>query len=515
MKKINEQNNLAVPYLMSTLLTLALTILLSPMKEFLGQVNISMLYLLPVLLSAACWGRWPAVFTAGIGVITFDYFFVPPYFTFTVDDFRYLISFTILMLVGFSTGTLSSRLKDQIINSRQREQQVSTLYSLSRELTAADNLEVVLDNIARKIADTLDAQVVILLPDERGKLILRQSSNPEHFLNKNELAAAAWVYAKGLKAGLGTEVFESPSSLYLPLLMEQGNQGVLGISLNHINRGEHVNAELIRFLEAFAGLTAIAVNRIKLADEAKKAHTLAESERLRTALFNSLSHDLRTPLSSIIGAATGLIEDNDGLYSSDARHDLLQTILQGAERMKRFVNNLLDMARLESGMIKLNKDWCDMQDIMGVAVSSLGTMLTGRKLEINIPEDLPMVQADYVLIEQVIVNLLDNAVKYSEQDSTITIQVRLQSNNLEIAIANRGNPIPEADLSKVFHKFYRLSSPLQVSGSGLGLSICKGIIEAHHGNIWADNNTLSGVTITFSLPLSNEYSEKVPLKEGD
>jgi two-component system, OmpR family, sensor histidine kinase KdpD len=502
-----------MPYLMSVLMMTALTISLTPIESFLGPVNISMLYLLPVLLISARWGKLPAIVTAGMGVVIFDYLFVPPLYTFTVIDFRYVISFAILMIVGFVTGTLSARLKDQINYSRQREQQISALYSLSRDLTAVDKLEKILDSIARKIADTLDGQVVLLLPDEKNSLFLSQSSNSDHFMTENEMAVARWVYERGLKAGQGTETLGSSKALYLPLITEQGTQGVLGICFNY--REGPVNPEQIRFLDAFAGLAALAINRIKLTDEARRAHALTESERLRTALFNSLSHDLRTPLSSIIGAATGLMEDHDAVYSQDARQDLLQTILHGAERMNRFVNNLLDMARLESGMLKLNKDWCDIQDIIGVAINRLDIVLAKRLLDIQIPAGLPLVQADYILIEQVLVNLLDNAVKYSESESKISITVSQAEKKLEITVANRGTCIPEADLSKVFDKFYRLSSPLQVSGTGLGLSICKGIIEAHNGEIWAVNNELGGVTIIFSLPLNHELSDHVPTEGGD
>ena len=183
--------------------------------------------------------------------------------------------------------------------------------------------------------------------------------------------------------------------------------------------------------------------------------------------------------------------------------------------MNRFVNNLLDMARLESGMLKLNKDWCDIQDIIGVAINRLEIVLAKHLLDINIPIGLPLVHADYILIEQVLINLLDNAVKYSDPDSKITISVRQVQKKLEIAVANRGTHIPETDLSKVFDKFYRLSSPLQVSGTGLGLSICKGIIETHNGDIWAENNNLGGVTIIFNLPLDYELSDKVLVEGGD
>lgn len=260
----------------------------------------------------------------------------------------------------------------------------------------------------------------------------------------------------------------------------------------------------------------MAINRVKLAEQARVSLSLVESERLRTALFNSLSHDLRTPLASIIGAVTGLLEDQNLVYGPEARIELQKTILHGAERMNRFISNLLDMARLESGMLRLNKEWCDLQDIVGVAINRLGNTLTRRPLDINIQEGLPLVQADGILIEQVLINLLDNALKYSEAASKIMISIRQQGKQLEIVVANRGHGIPETDLSKVFDKFYRLSSPLQVSGTGLGLAICKGLIEAHGGDIWAENNKLGGVTITFTLPLTDQSIGLVPeMSEGE
>jgi Osmosensitive K+ channel histidine kinase len=509
-KRLSPNKLCITPYFWSILMMAGITLLIEPLKSYLGTINISMLYLLPVLLSAARWGRLPAVISSVVGIITFDFLFVSPIYSFTVSDIQYFISFIIFMLVGIVTGTLSARLKNQIYYSRQRENRVAVLYSLSRDITAVDKLENILESIARKVADTLEGQVVLLLPDVNGKLVLMQSSTPNSFLNDSEQTVATWVFERGQKAGRGTETLGAAAGLYLPLSIEQGTQGVLGIRF-HQSEGQF-DPERIRLLEAFAGLAAMAINRIKLAEEARQAHTLAESERLRTALFDSLSHDLRTPLASIIGAATGLLEDHNEVYSPEARHDLLLTILQGAERMNRFVSNLLDMARLESGMLKLNKDWCDIQDIIGVAVNSLGAVVTGRPLDIEVPENLPLVQADYVLIEQVLINLLDNAQKYSEPNSKIIVSVQEKGQQMEIAVANRGHGIPETDLSKVFDKFYRLSSPLQVSGTGLGLAICKGIIEVHGGQIWAENNVLDGVTITFTLPLKE--GKVTPLEEN-
>ena len=499
----------AIPYFAPIIMMILMSLIIIPIRYFLGPVNISMLFLLPVLVSAARWGRFSAIITAIMGVMTFDFFFVPPIFTFTIADVRYLISFAIFILVALMTGTLSDRLKNQVKYSRQRASRVSALYALSKDIAAVDKLDAVLESIVNNVAGTLEGQVVLLLPDENARLVLQKDSGANNFLNDSELAVASWVFDRRQKAGKGTETLGAAAALYLPLSTEQGAQGVLGIRFNESEA--QFDPERIRLLEAFVGLAAMAINRIKLADQARQALTLVESERLRTALFNSLSHDLRTPLASIIGAVTGLLEDPNVVYSPEARHDLLQIILNGAERMNRFVSNLLDMARLESGMLKLKKDWCDLQDVIGVAVNRLGDLLTNRPLDIKVQPNLPLVQADCVLIEQVLVNLLDNALKYSKQGSKIVVTIQQKGKQLETTVANQGEGIPDTDLSKIFDKFYRLNSPLQVSGTGLGLAICKGIIEAHGGEIRAKNNKLSGVTITFTLPLSNKSMDEVPV----
>lgn len=499
-----------IPYLASCFMVMLLTFIISFVSTFLGLINISLLYLLPVLFSAARWGTLPAVITGVMGTITFDLFFVPPVYSFSVEDLRYLISFAIFMLVGFITGSLSNRLKKQISYSQQREKSVSALYSLSRDIAAVNLLEAVIESIVSNVASTLEGQVLLLLPNEEAILKLRKDSG-YNFLNEGEFTVAKWVFERGLKAGWGTEQFSTAEALYLPLSTEQETIGVLGIRFNEDN----AQIDRVPLLEAFAGLAAMAINRSTLAEQARKSQALIESERLRTALFNSLSHDLRTPLVSIIGAVTGLLEDQNVSYSPEDRKELLQTILQGAKRMNRFVCNLLDMARLESGMLKLNKEWCDLQDVIGVAINRLVESIISRPIEINIQDDLPLVEADCLLVEQVFINLLDNAIKYSEADSKIIVNIRREGKQLLIAVANRGPVISETDLSKIFDKFYRLSSPLQVSGTGLGLAICKGFVEAHGGNIWAENNNLGGVTITFTLPLTKQFSGIVPaMNEG-
>ncbi|MDF9408782.1 sensor histidine kinase KdpD [Pelotomaculum isophthalicicum JI] len=495
------------PYAGSLLIMLLVTAVAGLASSYLTLVNIAMIYLLPVLMSAVRWGTGPAVTAAAAGALIFDYFFVPPTHSFTVGDLRYLISFSIFLLVALLTGTLSARLRQQITNARQRETRTAALYALSREIAAVAELRQVLESVARKVAESVEGQVVVLLPDKDGKLEQQAcSSNQEgSFLNESERAAATWAFEHGEVTGRGTDNLGGVNGLYLPLRTEQSTRGVLGIKIESVEK--YLQPEQRRLLEAFAGLAAVAIARVQLIEQAREAHLLAESERLRVALFDSLSHDLRTPLASIIGAVTGLLE-HENIYSPAARHDLLQTIQQGATRMNRFVGNLLDMARLESGMLKLNKEWCDIQDIIGVAVSHVGEPLNSRPLKIELQPDLPLVKADYVLLEQVMVNLLDNALKYSDAGSEIAIDARESDQNVIISVTDRGPNIPPEDLERIFDKFYRLHSPRQVSGTGLGLAISKGFIEAHGGSIGASNNPAGGVVITIILPSDADGQEE-------
>ncbi|MDT3698550.1 MAG: sensor histidine kinase KdpD [Thermincola sp.] len=491
------------PYVLGFLGMVLLALIISPIKSYLGPVNIAMLHLLMVSLIASRWGTYPGCLAALMGVVFFDLFFVEPAFSFTVADIRYLISFAILLIVALITGSLSTKVKKQVHRLRQGEARVSALYSLSRDIAAVADLSSVLDSIVRKVAETVESQVVFLLPGNDGRLEVRATSDPEadNYFDKSELEAATWSFENGQRAGLGSDTLGTAAALYIPLRTERATHGILGIRSKNLKG--NFDSEQIRLLEAFSGLAAMALNRVKLSEQATKAVTLAESERLRTALFNSLSHDLRTPLASIIGAVTGLLE-GECVYSPAARVDLLQTIHQGAIRMNRFVNNLLDMARLESGMLQLKKEWCDIQDVIGVAVSRMGETLTNRPLKIHVEPDLPLIQADFVLIEQVLINLLDNALKYSKRGSEIAVSACQSGKHLTISVADRGHQIPEEDLAKIFDKFYRLSSRLQVSGTGLGLSICKGLVEAHGGKIWAENNPSGGVIMTFNLPVSDQ-----------
>ncbi|WP_235919432.1 sensor histidine kinase [Heliomicrobium undosum] len=478
----------------------------NPMEDLASVVTS---FLLPVLFSAVRWGPGPAIFAACAGVLAFDFFFVPPVMSFTVTDIRYLVTFLIFLLVALLTSAMAGRLKAQAENARQKENQTAALYALSREISAISDLAAILDSLTRKLAETFGAQVVLFLPNASGKLEL-QSESPVGalaFLDDNERAVLLWGFEHMQIAGRGTDTLGGAKALYYPILSGGSGVGVIGLRLERPDR--YFQPDQRRLLEAFVGLAAIAINRIQLEETAKEARVLAESERLHTVLFNSLSHDLRTPLASIIGAVSGLLEQ-ESLFSPDDKKALLQTIQQGANRMNRLVNNLLDMAKLESGIFQKNVQWCDMEDLIGVVIPRMAEPFQGRTVKTDISPGLPLVRADFGLLQQVLVNLTDNAMKYSYKDTPIEITVGRQMDTIEVSVCNEGPAIPEQDVERIFDKFYRLSSPGQVSGTGLGLAICKGIVEAHGGKIWAKNRADGKVCVSFCLPLEEKVPVDVP-----
>ncbi len=486
------------PYIESIIFTLLITVIGWGWGSFLGLVNMGMLFLLPVFYTAGRWGFNGGVFSALTAIIAYDLFVVPPILSFSVSDLRYLISFSIYLLIGAYTGKLSSRLREQVSNSRTHEAQTSALYALSREITAVSDLDCVLQSVIKKITEILGGQVAIFLPEFSGDLVLRADSFSTSLkLNERDKAAVTWVYEQKQIGGKGTNNFGDVEGTYLPLISEQGISGVIGVISS--KSWKYLQPEQKRLLEAFASLTALAVNRISLVEKLREAQLLSDSDKLRNALLNSISHDLRTPLASMIGAVTSLVEDHR-IYDEQSRMDLLQTIQQGAMRMNRLVNNLLDMARLESGMLKLNKQWCDMEEIIGAATDRLGSAWNERDVEMRYQESMPLINVDFVLIEQVVVNLLDNALKYSNPTSEIQVSLSTNDHEMRFTVLDSGPQIPKEDIERIFDKFYRVRAPRQISGTGLGLAISKGIVELHDGRIWAENS-VNGVAISFVLPL--------------
>lgn len=472
------------PYGWITLLVAVLAVILHVFGLAFDLVNISLMFLAPVLFSAVYWGMWPSFYAAALGVLAFDFFFVPPYFSFTVEDLRYLVSFAVFLAVAALTASLASRLRQQVHFAKQREADTASLYALSRQLTAVTDLPSLLNNIAGQVSGTLRTEVAIFLPDGRDEPEFSVSSPASSGWGRKEAewAIAKWVYRHGEKAGKGSNTLSQASGLYIPLAAEERVYGVLAVNL--AGREAGLAPEQLRLLEALGGLAASAIDRVKLAEQAEVARLTAESEKLRTALLDSVSHELRTPLAAIIGSVTGLMEGDEAFTRQD-RLELLSTVRDGALRMNRLVTNLLGMVKLESGMLKLHQKWCDIEDILSVVLSQVKDFQEHRSIRLSLPNPAPYILGDDVLLEQMLVNIVSNSIKYSPDYSEIVISFRQEKDRLLLSVLDAGPGIPAADRERIFDKFYRAGSTRHLPGTGLGLAICKGIAELHGGTIAA------------------------------
>ena len=471
--------------------------------QYFDRINLALLYLLPVLVSAVRWGRGPSFFASFLGVLAFDFFFIPPVRSFAVSDVRYVVVFAVFLLVALVTGTMAARLRNEAERALKREKKILALYALGREIAAEADLTQVLRTFATTIAEAVDGEIIILMREPGSDhLAVAASAPPQLALpGEKERAVAHWVIDHGFAAGKGTEILRAAERTFFPVSVEDRVLAVLALKLNL--KREALSEEQRQLIEAFANLGAVAIIRVELAREAEQAKWLVESEKLHAALLNSTSHDLRTPLASITGAVTSLLSEGSA-YSRETRQVLLETIAEEAQRMNRFVANLLDMVRLEGGGVKLNKRWCDIQDILGVVLRELKDILQDHPLKVHVPQDLPLVEADFALIEHTMINLLENAAKYSPPESGISVSVRYDGGSLRFTVTDLSPPIPAKERERVFEKFYRIHYSKQVGGTGLGLSICKGIIEAHGGRIWVEPYPGYGNQFTFSLPLGGQ-----------
>ena len=490
-----------IRYVYSTLVIALVTLVSIPLRPLFHPVNLVMLFLAGVVITALYFGRGPSILASFLGVLAFDFFFTDPKLTLTVYDTQYVLTFFSLLVVGLVISNLTARVRDQVEAIRKRQDQTRILYSLSRDLTTAAGMEAVLETVVRHVGQTLAGDVVIFLP-RNGKLELCAAS-PEFRIEENEYAIAAWAFEHGQPTGWGTETLPASSIRFQPLKTPQGPLGILGVKPNASRN--FFNPEQRQILEAYTSLATVAIERALLDEQARQAQVLRESERLQTALLNSISHDLRTPLATISGSLESLQEaekDNGErvFLDRDAKLDLIQTAREETNRLNRLVGNLLDMTRLESGELKLKKVEVDVQDLVSTALSHMREWLNGHPVKVEIPDRVPVVYLDFILMEQVLINLLDNAIKYSPSGTPIEIQVKSGNATLEIQIADRGVGIPPEDLTRVFDKFFRIEQTGKPRGTGLGLSICKGIVEAHGGRIWAENRSGGGTKMQLSLP---------------
>jgi two-component system sensor histidine kinase KdpD len=476
---------------------------------FLEKANLVMVYLLGVTLVAMRRGRLAAIMASVLSVAAFDFFFVSPHLSFAVSDLEYLVTFAVMLLVALTISTLTVRLRQQAAVARYRERRTAALYGLSRELASTPDTNGLLRAAARHLHEVFESQVSLLLPNATGRLQPwgpgddgpSQGLGGQMFftLDTKEYAVAQWVYEHHQIAGLGTATLPSAEALYMPLLGARGAVGVFGIRPAQPRR--LLAPEQLHLLETFASQIALGLERAALAEAAQQAQVQIETEQLRNSLLSSVSHDLRTPLAAIAGAASSLQEDYAALDAS-MRHDLCQTIAEEAHRLNRLVNNLLEMTRIESGAIQVHKEWQPLEEVVGAALTRLEAQLGDRPLTTHLPADLPLVPLDSVLIEQVLMNVLDNAVKYTPPGSPITLSAWATEGAVTVEVADQGPGLPPGEEQHIFEKFYRVPRAALPSGAGLGLTICRGIVAAHGGRMWAENRPGGGAAVRFTLPLT-------------
>lgn len=471
---------------------------------WIGHTNVVLIYLLGITLLATRFSRRSLALASLLSVAAFNFFFTTPYYSLGVDQPHYLITFAAMFTVALVTSTLTVRIREQAAAARQREQRTAALYALSRAFAAAQDQATIVNSAIHQMREVFGSEVALLLPDAQERVAPAIGQPAPAFLNASERGVAQWVYDHRQTAGCGTATLPSAAALYIPLLTARGAVGVLGVHPAPDTRLDDPQQRSL--LETFANQIALALERAYLATEAQQAQLRIETEQLRNALLSSVSHDLRTPLAAITGAASSLLDSNASMQQALA-HDLLLTIHEEAERLSRLVQNLLEMTRLETGTIQVHKEWQPLEEVVGAALTRLARQLEGRRVEVHLSPDLPLLPLDGVLIEQVLINLLDNALKYTPADSPIELRAVVERDTHDpltvvvVTVADHGPGLPPGAEQHVFDKFFRIPVAGAGRGAGLGLTICRGMVEAHGGRIWAENRIDGGAAFRFTLPL--------------
>ena len=498
----------ATPYLGSAALVAGAVGLGMALQTMLGINSISLVFLTAVLTAGALFGLWPSLFACAASVLSYNFFFLPPLYTFTITDPENVVALFFFTVAAIIASNLAAAMRAQAVTARARARTTEDLYQFSRKLAAIVSLDDLLWATAYQIAAMLKVRVVLLLPerDRAENVVVRAGYPPEDELDLADLAAAKWCWQSNRPAGRGADTLPGAKRLFLPMRTGRGPVAVVGVDSE--TPGPLLAPDQRRLLDALTDQAAVSIERISLAEDVDRARLLAETERLRTALLTSLSHDLRTPLASILGAASSLRSYRD-LLDEPARDELLQTVQDEAERLNRFVGNLLDMTRIESGIIEPRREPADLGELIGSALARTSKVLSSHRVETDIAPDLPLLDLDVVLFEQVLFNLLDNAAKYAPVGSTVTLHAWQDGPaGVKLQVCDEGPGIPPGSLETVFDKFVRVeATDRQRAGTGLGLAICRGFVEAMGGVIVAGNRTDreggAVFTITLRMPTAS------------
>lgn len=482
----------------------ALGVLLRP---YFDRTDLAMLYLFGIVAVSARTSRWPAFAATLLSVAAFDFFFVPPFFTFAVADIGFVLTFGVMFFVAHLITRLTLQIRDQAEVARKREQNTAALYALTRKLSQERKKEGILHIAARQISEVFASRVMVLVLDKTGELVEQETGAGTYRLDQKEKSVAQWVCDNRHYAGLGTETLSGTKALYLPLVATSGAIGVVGVRPEKADRRFDLGE--IYFLESFVNQTAMAMERVLLAKEAHEERLRAETQHVRNAFLSSISHDLRTPLAVVAGAASTLLE-RDASLDNSGRRELLQTIQEEASRLERVIRNVLALTRLESGSLTVRKEWQQLEEIIGVVLNRFADRLKAYPLSLHIPDDLPLVAFDTLLLEQVLTNLVENVLRHTPAGTAVDITAGLGKDTVLVEVADRGPGIPENEEKAIFSKFMRGTRTR--SGAGIGLSICRAIVEAHGGLIWAENREGGGATFKFLLPIEGT-PPPLPLEE--
>jgi two-component system sensor histidine kinase KdpD len=462
--------------------------------DVIGYQAVGLTELFAVMLIAVYIGRGPALLAAAVGALSWDVLFIPPQWTLIVSRPEDAVLLVLYFVIALFTGNLTARIRSQERLARYHAERTTALYTLAREVARASSIDDVLRTAVKQIGQSFNAEIAIFLRSETGHLDIDVHPMSTLNIDDKDFSAAVWTFENARPAGRFTDTLPFSSAQFLPLLTSGGVVGVLGL---RTRQEERLTLDQEALLQTFTSQVALVIEREMLDEAEKRAEMLTESERLYTALLNSISHELRTPIATITGAASSL----ESTSNVTTRQVLITDIREAADRLNRLVENLLDMSRLESGRLKLKLDWCDVGDLIGVAASRVEGRMNDRKLTIDIAQDLPLIKLDCSLIEQVFVNLLDNAAAYTPAGTTVQVDAFVENGELYVSILDKGAGIPHDDLERIFEKFYRVPGTA-TGGTGLGLSISKGLIEAHGGRITAENRPSGGARFTIRLPIN-------------
>jgi len=493
------------PYILSVVAVAVSLGIAETVEPFFGLENVVLVFMTGIVAIAARFGLWPSILASVVASLCYNFFFLPPIYTFTIADPNNALAFFFFIVMAIIVSNVAARVREQAVTAMARARTTEALYAFSRKLAGVATLDDVLWATAYQIAMMLKVRVVLLLP-EGETIAVAAGYPPEDVLDQADLAAAKWAWMNNRAAGRGSDTLPGAKRLFLPMRTGRGPVGVLGIDSD--KAGPLLTPDERRLLDALSDQSALAIERVHLVEDMDRVKRTVETEHLRSALLTSISHDLKTPLAAILGSA-GALRSMSGQLTDAQKEELVSTIVDESERLNRFIANLLDMTKLESGAIAPNSSLHSIGEVIGGALRRAEKILSRHKVALDIYRDLPLVKIDEVLFEQAIFNLLDNAAKYSARGSTIQINGRRDGDSVVLDIVDEGVGIPASDVERIFDKFYRVQKGDQVRpGTGLGLAIARGFIGAMQGTITASNRTdRSGAVLTIRLPVTADAAK--------